>query len=84
MSHRTTDKNLVPEQADEVEEGAQDGQHERHAHASDAPGPGVWSPSTSPGSSPLSTLSKIDNFSPSIILLSYIFFFKLYFFSSNL
>jgi len=40
---------MVPEPADEMEEGAQDGKHERHAHAPDAPGPGVWSPSTSPG-----------------------------------
>ena len=32
------DQDLVPEPADEVEEGAQDGLDERHAHAPDAPG----------------------------------------------
>jgi hypothetical protein len=35
---------------DEVEERAQDGEHERHAHASDASSPSLRSPSTSPGS----------------------------------
>ena len=32
------DQDLVPEPEDEVEEGAQDGLDERHAHAPDAPG----------------------------------------------
>ena len=31
------DQDLVPEPEDEVEEGAQDGEYERHAHASNAP-----------------------------------------------
>jgi hypothetical protein len=34
---------------DEVEEGAQDGKHERHAHAPDAPGPRLRPPPTPPG-----------------------------------
>ena len=41
-----------------MEEGAQDGQHERHAHAPDAPSPSIWSSSTSSGSSPLSKISQ--------------------------
>ena len=45
MFDRETDQDLVPEQEDEVEKGTQDGQHECHAHASDAPSPSVWSPS---------------------------------------
>ena len=40
-----TDQDLVPEPEDEVEEGAQDGQHERHADAPDAPRPCLRSPS---------------------------------------
>ena len=36
------DQDLVPEPEDEVEEGAQDGQYERHADAPDAPRPCLW------------------------------------------
>ena len=43
------DQDLVPEPADEVEEGAQDGEHERDADAPDAPRPCLWSPSAPPG-----------------------------------
>ena len=43
MFDGATDQDLVPEQEDEVEEGAQDGQYERYAHASNAPRPSVWS-----------------------------------------
>ena len=42
MSDRATDQDLVPEQTDEMEKGTQDGEHERHANASDAPSPGIW------------------------------------------
>ena len=45
MFDRKTDQDMVPEQENEVEEGAQDGQYERHAHASDAPSSSIWSSS---------------------------------------
>ena len=49
LSDWATDQDLVPEPADEVEEGAQDGEYERHAHAPDAPGPGIRPPPPSSG-----------------------------------
>ena len=47
---RAADQDLVPKPSDEVEEGAQDGEHERHAHAPDAPRPRLWPPSPPSGS----------------------------------
>ncbi len=49
----TADKDLVPEPADEVEEGAQDGLHECHAHAPDASGLGVPAPGPHDGHAPV-------------------------------
>ena len=45
-----SDQDLVPKPADEVEEGAQDGEHERDADAPDAPRPRLRPPSPPPGS----------------------------------
>ena len=61
-----------------MEEGAQDGQHERHAHAPDAPSPSIWSSSTSSGSSPLSKISK-DTHSILFSLTSSISFDSIFF-----
>ena len=47
---RAADQDLVPKPADEVEEGAQDGEHERDADAPNASCPRLWSPPPPPGS----------------------------------
>ena len=47
---RAADQDLVPKPSDEVEEGAQDGEHECNADAPNAPCPRIWPPSPPPGS----------------------------------
>ena len=49
LPNGTTDQDLVSEPADEVEEGTQNGEHERDADAPDAPGSGVRPPPSPPG-----------------------------------
>ena len=44
------DQDLVRQPEDEVEEGAQDGEHERDADAPNASRPRLWPPSPPPGS----------------------------------
>ena len=57
--HDRNDCNVIDDCQDEMEEGAQDGEHERDADAPDAPRPCLRTPSAPPGLLHLSHLGTI-------------------------